>query len=86
MMLREGYSGQQDDIGAKVENQFEPHFHYQLARNVGQLEPLRCVVHPARCERYLQQCRQHRMVEGISRWSRCILARWRAARHSGDGQ
>ncbi len=64
LLLLEGQSEQQDDIGAKVESQLQQHFHYQLARNLGQLEPLRCVVHPAMRERYLQQCRQRGMIEG----------------------
>lgn len=64
LLLLEGQREQDDTIGIKVENQLQQHFHYQLARNLGQLEPLRCVVHPAMRERYLQQCRQRGMIEG----------------------
>ena len=51
-------------IAVQMESALQLHFHYQLARNLGQLAPLRCVIHPGMRERYLQHCRQRGMIEG----------------------
>ncbi|MEQ3725564.1 GH3 auxin-responsive promoter family protein [Alcanivorax sp.] len=64
LLLLEGQADRPGTIAEKVEDQLQQHFHYQLARNLGQLEPLRCVVHPGMRERYLQQCRERGMIEG----------------------
>ncbi|MDX1805138.1 MAG: GH3 auxin-responsive promoter family protein [Alcanivorax sp.] len=42
----------------------QAHFHYQLARNLGQLAPVRAVVSRSMHELYLDQCRQRGMIEG----------------------
>ena len=53
-----------EGLARHLDSLLQRHFHYQLARNLGQLSPLRCVVHPAMRERYLQQCLQRGMIEG----------------------
>ncbi|WP_290524680.1 GH3 auxin-responsive promoter family protein [Alcanivorax sp.] len=64
LLLLEGLPEQAGDAGERLEAQLLEHFHYQLARNLGQLEPVRCVINPAMRERYLHQCRQRGMIEG----------------------
>lgn len=64
LLLLEGQCKQSSGAGARLEAELQKHFHYQLARNLGQLEPMRCVVHPGMRERYLRQCRQRGMIEG----------------------
>ncbi|MCK0152976.1 GH3 auxin-responsive promoter family protein [Alcanivorax sp. S6407] len=64
LLLLEGPADQAGDAGQRLEAELLQHFHYQLARNLGQLEPVRCVIHSAMRERYLDQCRQRGMIEG----------------------
>jgi hypothetical protein len=51
-------------VATALDIALQQHFHYQLARNLEQLAPLRCVIHPDMRERYLQQCRERGMIEG----------------------
>lgn len=65
ILLLEGTPGAGDaSLAKQLDGILQRHFHYQLARNLGQLAPLRCVVHPAMRERYLHQCLQRGMIEG----------------------
>ena len=65
LLLLEGEpEGAADSLARSLESLLQRHFHYQLARNLGQLAPLRCVIHPAMRERYLRQCRERGMIEG----------------------
>lgn len=65
VLLLEGGPDESGDATAhRLDQLLQRHFHYQLARNLEQLAPLRCVIHPAMRERYLQQCLDRGMIEG----------------------
>ncbi len=64
LLLEGGSDEDADTLAGQLDSCLQQHFHYQLARNLGQLAPLRCVVHPAMRERYLHQCQQRGMIEG----------------------
>ena len=64
VLLLEGESGDSDKVAKALDTALQQHFHYQLARNLEQLAPLRCVIRPDMRERYLQQCRERGMIEG----------------------
>ncbi|EKF73455.1 hypothetical protein A11A3_13460 [Alcanivorax hongdengensis A-11-3] len=51
-------------VAEALDQGLQAHFHYQLARNLGQLAPVRAVVSPSMHEHYLSQCRQRGMIEG----------------------
>lgn len=54
----------QQDLAAQVESGLQRHFHYQLARELGQLAAAQCVAQPRMRDTYLEQCRLRGMVEG----------------------
>ncbi len=64
VLLLEGESAESAKVATALDVALQQHFHYQLARNLEQLAPLRCVIHPDMRERYLQQCRERGMIEG----------------------
>ncbi len=64
LLLLEGPGGDASKVATLLDAALQTHFHYQLARNLEQLAPLRCVIHPDMQGRYLQQCRQRGMIEG----------------------
>ncbi len=65
VLLLEGQANESaGPIAAEMESLLQQHFHYQLARNLQQLAPVRCVIHPTMRERYLHQCLQRGMIEG----------------------
>tara|TARA_Y100001934_G_scaffold279037_3_gene381772 strand:+ start:1497 stop:3122 length:1626 start_codon:yes stop_codon:yes gene_type:complete len=64
VLLLEGESEESERVAQALDAALQQHFHYQLARNLGQLAPLRCLIHPDMRERYLQHCRQRGMIEG----------------------
>ena len=64
VLLLEGESAESEKVARALDASLQQHFHYQLARNLEQLAPLRCVIHPDMRERYLQQCRERGMIEG----------------------
>lgn len=64
VLLLEGESVESAKVANALDAALQQHFHYQLARNLEQLAPLRCVIHPDMRERYLQQCRERGMIEG----------------------
>jgi alpha-D-ribose 1-methylphosphonate 5-triphosphate synthase subunit PhnG len=64
LLLLEGESLESAKVANALDAALQQHFHYQLARNLEQLAPLRCVIHPDMRERYLQQCRERGMIEG----------------------
>ena len=47
-----------------LEAALHEHFHYQLARNLGQLAPARCLCAPGISEGYMLTCRDRGMIEG----------------------
>ena len=58
LLLLEGYGCDGPALARQLDAALQEHFHYQLARNLGQLAPVRCIVHANMRERYLHQCRQ----------------------------
>ena len=64
LLLLEGYGCDGPTLARQLDAALQEHFHYQLARNLGQLAPVRCIVHANMRERYLHQCRQRGMIEG----------------------
>jgi hypothetical protein len=54
----------EDELGQRAEQGLLDHFHYRLARELGQLSPARCVALPKMREHYLEQCRLRGMIEG----------------------
>jgi hypothetical protein len=50
--------------GHALEHRLLHHFHYKLARDLEQLDAVRCVCHPRMREIYLHQCRARGMIEG----------------------
>ena len=64
VLLLEGESMESERVAGALDAALQQHFHYQLARNLEQLAPLRCVIHRDMRERYLQQCRERGMIEG----------------------
>lgn len=51
-------------VAAGLEQALCANFHYQLARNLQQLAPARCVARPGMHAFYLEQCRRRGMIEG----------------------
>lgn len=51
-------------IGEQLEAALQAHFHYKLARNLGQLDPARCICVPRAQQGYLDACRAQGMIEG----------------------
>ncbi|MGJ3256874.1 MAG: GH3 family domain-containing protein [Alcanivorax sp.] len=64
LLLLEGESRDSEKVAKALDDALQQHFHYQLARNLEQLAPLRCAIQPDMRERYLQQCRERGMIEG----------------------
>ena len=64
LLLLEGESANTGNVAKALDAALQQHFHYQLARNLEQLAPLRCVIRPDMRERYLHQCRERGMIEG----------------------
>ncbi|MCG8440091.1 MAG: GH3 auxin-responsive promoter family protein [Pseudomonadales bacterium] len=93
LLLLEGYGCDGPALARQLDAALQEHFHYQLARNLGQLAPVRCIVHANMRERYLHQCRQRGMIEGnikmesLQHWPGA-LPLWlaRAASESGAEQ
>ena len=54
----------QRDLANQVEKALQGHFHYKLARDLGQLQPAACVALPRMRDLYLAQCRERGMIEG----------------------
>lgn len=54
----------QRDLADQVEKALQGHFHYKLARDLGQLQPAACVALPRMRDLYLAQCRERGMIEG----------------------
>jgi len=48
----------------RLEDGLNQNFHYQLARNLGQLAPALCICQPDLHRQYLEACRQRGMIEG----------------------
>ncbi|MCG8394403.1 MAG: GH3 auxin-responsive promoter family protein [Pseudomonadales bacterium] len=64
VLLLEGDGSDAARFAADLDHALQQNFHYQLARNLKQLAPVRCIIHPDMRERYLHQCRQRGMIEG----------------------
>lgn len=60
----EGLRPQLQATGEALENRLLRHFHYRLARDLGQLAPVRCLCHPRMHALYLDECRKRGMIEG----------------------
>lgn len=62
-----------------LENRLLRHFHYRLARDLGQLAPVRILCHRHMREVYLDQCRRQGMIEGnikievLRHWGRQLV-------------
>ena len=54
----------QRDLADQVEKALQRHFHYKLARDLGQLQAAACVALPRMRDLYLDQCRERGMIEG----------------------
>ncbi len=52
------------EIAAQLEEALQAHFHYKLARNLGQLDPARCLCVPHAQKVYLDACSARGMIEG----------------------
>ncbi|MFP1683000.1 GH3 auxin-responsive promoter family protein [Alloalcanivorax sp. C16-1] len=64
-------------VAAALEQALCANFHYQLARNLQQLAPARCVARPGMHGFYLEQCRRRGMIEGNIKIE--TLQHWRGA-------
>ena len=53
-----------DALADPLEKALQANFHYQLARNLQQLAPVRCLARPGMRDLYLDQCRRRGMIEG----------------------
>lgn len=51
-------------MAAQIEQAFCGHFHYQLARNLGQIDAVRAVVAPDMQRLYAEHCQRHGMIAG----------------------
>ena len=75
----------QRDLADQVEKALQRHFHYKLARDLGQLQPAACVALPRMRDLYLAQCRERGMIEGnikiepLRHWSGAAPAALRQA-------
>jgi hypothetical protein len=69
VLLMEGHTepadmAQRADIAERVEQGFCSHFHYQLARNLGQLAPVRVLCAPGMRAVYTRHCERNGMIAG----------------------
>tara|TARA_R100000306_G_scaffold61528_1_gene64393 strand:+ start:65805 stop:67463 length:1659 start_codon:yes stop_codon:yes gene_type:complete len=55
---------QEKDLAQALERALLDHFHYLVARNLNQLGPVRCIIHPDARRHYLDACRERGMIEG----------------------
>jgi len=62
-------------LSRHLDDALQANFHYQLARNLKQLAPARCVALPGMRDIYLDQCRRRGMIEGNIKME--ILQHWR---------
>lgn len=75
---------QEGDWAAAMESHLCKSFHYRLARDLGQLEPARCVCRAGAYEAYITACRQRGMIEGdikvesLKHWPTELPATFRA--------
>ena len=75
----------QRDLADQVEKALQQHFHYKLARDLGQLQAAACVALPRMRDLYLAQCRERGMIEGnikiepLRHWSGAAPAALRQA-------
>lgn len=51
-------------LALQLEEGLKENFHYQLARNLGQLDPARCVCGPGVHASYINACRERGMIDG----------------------
>ena len=80
----------QDQLAAQAERGLQEHFHYKLARELGQLAPAQCVALPRMRDLYLEQCRLRGMIEGnikiepLRHWSGNVPAALREVLDAAD--
>ncbi|GAA5125170.1 GH3 family domain-containing protein [Alloalcanivorax gelatiniphagus] len=67
--------GSPAELGGILEQALQANFHYQLARNLQQLAPVRCLARPGMRDLYLEQCRRRGMIEGNIKME--TLQHWR---------